>query len=181
VFLREHGSDRPGRERIAGRAAELAVQTWLEQASFYKSVKELYNRIFGALGLIIGVIVVFVVTNAMAMAIIERTREIGTCARWARCPASSHARSRSKGWCSAAPVRRGALLALAVSVALLMFPVEMPPPPGRSNGYPAADRHGSGAVCGDARGDGGPGDARVGLGRAAHGHGKPIVDALAHV
>ena len=29
-------------------------------------------------GLIIGVIVVFVVTNAMAMAVIERTREIGT-------------------------------------------------------------------------------------------------------
>jgi putative ABC transport system permease protein len=30
----------------------------------------------------------------------------------------------------------GALVALAVSVALLAFPVEMPPPPGRSNGYP---------------------------------------------
>jgi putative ABC transport system permease protein len=41
-------------------------------------VRDLYDRIFGALGLIIGVIVVFVVSNAMAMAIIERTREIGT-------------------------------------------------------------------------------------------------------
>ena len=30
----------------------------------------------------------------------------------------------------------GAGVALVVSVALLMFPVEMPPPPGRSNGYP---------------------------------------------
>ena len=54
------------------------MQTWLDQAFFYHSVRGLYNRIFGALGLIIGVIVVFVVANAMAMAIIERTREIGT-------------------------------------------------------------------------------------------------------
>jgi len=30
----------------------------------------------------------------------------------------------------------GAVVALVVSVALLVFPVEMPPPPGRSNGYP---------------------------------------------
>jgi len=30
----------------------------------------------------------------------------------------------------------GSLISLGVSVALLMFPVEMPPPPGRSTGYP---------------------------------------------
>jgi ABC-type lipoprotein release transport system permease subunit len=56
----------------------LQVQTWVDQAVFYRSVRDLYNRIFGALGLIIGVIVVFVVANAMAMAVIERTREVGT-------------------------------------------------------------------------------------------------------
>ena len=30
----------------------------------------------------------------------------------------------------------GAAFALAVSVALLLLPLQMPPPPGRSNGYP---------------------------------------------
>ena len=64
--------------RLQAAWPKLTVQTWLDQAPFYRSVRDLYNRIFGALGLIIGVIVVFVVTNAMAMAIIERTREIGT-------------------------------------------------------------------------------------------------------
>ena len=78
VFLRSMEATDPARARVAAALPDLAVQTWVDQAVFYKSVKELYNRIFGALGLIIGVIVVFVVTNAMAMAIIERTREIGT-------------------------------------------------------------------------------------------------------
>jgi putative ABC transport system permease protein len=79
VFLdRMEATGGPGRERLQATLPQLAVQTWLDQAVFYRSVRELYNRIFGALGLIIGVIVVFVVTNAMAMAIIERTREIGT-------------------------------------------------------------------------------------------------------
>ena len=66
------------RERLAQQFALLQVQTWEQQAFFYRSVRDLYNRIFGALGVVIVVIVVFVVTNAMAMAVIERTREIGT-------------------------------------------------------------------------------------------------------
>jgi len=78
VFLRGMDDVAATQARIAAAHPRLAVQSWLDQASFYRSVKALYNRIFGALGLIIGVIVVFVVTNAMAMAIVERTREIGT-------------------------------------------------------------------------------------------------------
>jgi putative ABC transport system permease protein len=70
---------RPHRCSAAAAACpRLQVQTWVDQAVFYRSVRDLYNRIFGALGLIIGVIVVFVVANAMAMAVIERTREVGT-------------------------------------------------------------------------------------------------------
>ncbi len=34
------------------------------------------------------------------------------------------------------PIVLSSMLALAISVALLVFPVAMPPPPGRSVGYP---------------------------------------------
>ena len=124
VFLRSMEATDPARARVAAALPDLAVQTWVDQAVFYRSVKELYNRIFGALGLIIGVIVVFVVTNAMAMAIIERTREIGTLRAMGTLPGQLTGSFALEG------------MALAVSVALLVFPVEMPPPPGRSNGYP---------------------------------------------
>ncbi|MES2130402.1 MAG: ABC transporter permease, partial [Pseudomonadota bacterium] len=62
----------------AAKGDKLEVRTWLEQALFYQSVKSLYDRIFGFLGVIVLVIVLFAVTNTLAMAVLERTREIGT-------------------------------------------------------------------------------------------------------
>jgi putative ABC transport system permease protein len=113
------------------------VQTWVEQAVFYRSVKDLYNRIFGALGLIIAVIVVVVVTNAMAMAVIERTREIGTLRALGTLPGQLVRSFALEGvLLGGAGTALGAALALAVSAALLVFPVQMPPPPGRSDSYP---------------------------------------------
>ncbi|HEY0857324.1 MAG TPA: FtsX-like permease family protein [Albitalea sp.] len=137
VFLRDMQATGAAHARISAALPTLAVQTWLDQATFYRSVKALYNRIFGALGLIIGVIVVFVVANAMAMAIIERTREIGTLRALGTLPAQLTRSFALEGMVlGGAGALLGALVALAVSVALLVFPVEMPPPPGRSNGYP---------------------------------------------
>ncbi len=137
VFLSGLDATEPARQGISAALPGLAVQTWLDQATFYRSVKELYNRIFGALGLIIGVIVIFVVTNAMAMAIIERTREIGTLRAMGTLPAQLTRSFALEGLVlGGAGAVVGSVVALGVSVALLLFPVEMPPPPGRSNGYP---------------------------------------------
>jgi putative ABC transport system permease protein len=137
VFLSGLDATEPARQRISAALPGLGVQTWLDQATFYRSVKELYNRIFGALGLIIGVIVIFVVTNAMAMAIIERTREIGALRAMGTLPAQLTRSFALEGLVlGGAGAVVGSVVALGVSVALLFFPVEMPPPPGRSNGYP---------------------------------------------
>ena len=137
VFLRRMELTDTAQKRVAQIDPALTVQTWVEQASFYQGVKSLYNRIFGALGMIIGVIVVFVVTNAMAMAIIERTREIGTLRAMGTLPNQLLRSLALEGMLlGGAGALLGALVALAISVALYVFPVQMPPPPGRSNGYP---------------------------------------------
>ncbi|BDI05936.1 ABC transporter permease [Sphaerotilus microaerophilus] len=137
IFLDRMDATDPARERLAAGLHGLELQTWVQQAAFYRSVKELYNRIFGALGLIIGVIVVFVVTNAMAMAIIERTREIGTLRALGTLPGQMLQTLALEGMVlGGAGALIGALVALGVSVMLLIVPVEMPPPPGRSSGYP---------------------------------------------
>ena len=181
VFLRDMSATGAAHARIAAALPGLAVQTWLDQATFYRSVKALYNRIFGALGLIIGVIVVFVVTNAMAMAIIERTREIGTLRALGTLPAQLTRSFALEGMVlGGAGALLGALVALAVSVALLVFPVEMPPPPGRSNGYPLQ-------IVIDAALYAGTLAAMVLLSMLASAAvarrtvKKPVVDALAHV
>jgi len=137
VFLRNMDDVAPAQARIAAALPKLTVQTWLDQATFYKSVKALYNRIFGALGLIIGVIVVFVVTNAMAMAIIERTREIGTLRAMGTLPGQLLRTLALEGMVlGGGGAIVGGLVALGISVFLLVVPVQMPPPPGRSTGYP---------------------------------------------
>ena len=137
VFLNRMDLTLPAQARIAATQPRLTVQTWVDQATFYQGVKALYNRIFGALGIIIGVIVVFVVTNAMAMAIIERTREIGTLRAMGTLPAQLLRTLALEGMLlGGAGAVAGALIALAASVALYVFPVQMPPPPGRSTGYP---------------------------------------------
>lgn len=137
VFLGRMGFTDGAQQRLAAAHPTLTVQTWMDQAFFYRSVRDLYNRIFGALGLIIGVIVVFVVTNAMAMAIIERTREIGTLRALGTLPGQLMRTLALEGMVlGGVGGLVGALLSLAVSLLLYVVPVEMPPPPGRSVGYP---------------------------------------------
>jgi len=137
VFLNSMDATLSAQARLAKSLPELTVQNWLEQAFFYKSVRDLYNRIFGALGAIISVIVVFVVANAMAMAIIERTREIGTLRAMGTLPGQLIRSFSFEGMIlGGTGAITGALLAIAIAVLLMIFPVQMPPPPGRSSGYP---------------------------------------------
>jgi len=136
VFLDRMDATAAARARVQALVAPLAVQTWEDQAVFYRSVRDLYNRIFGALGGILGVIVVFVVTNAMAMAVIERTREVGAMRALGTSPVQLVRGFAIEGsMLGGLGALLGTLGAAALSIALLIFPVQMPPPPGRSVGY----------------------------------------------
>lgn len=141
VFLDRMQHTEAAQQRVQAllqtRQPAMKVQTWVDQAFFYRSVKDLYNRIFGALGLIIGVIVVFVVANAMAMAVIERTREIGTLRALGTLPGQLVRSFALEGLVlGGLGTALGVVLALGVTLFLLLVPVQMPPPPGRSSGYP---------------------------------------------
>jgi putative ABC transport system permease protein len=123
--------------RESGQSLE--VRTWLEQALFYRGVKGLYDRIFGFIGVIVLVIVLFAVTNTVGMAVIERTREIGTMRAMGATPAEVTRLFTLEGFAlGAGGALAGMLIAVAVAFALLAFHVQMPPPPGRTEGYPLA-------------------------------------------
>ncbi len=128
-------SARPRIEHLAGQG--FTVQTWQDKAFFYRAVRDLYNRIFGGLGGIIALIVLFVIGNAMSMAVIERTREIGTLRALGTAPAQLTRVFSMEG---AILGGLGALIggagALLISIALIFAQLEMPPPPGYSTGYP---------------------------------------------
>jgi putative ABC transport system permease protein len=136
VYLTRMEHTGAARVRLAASHPGLEVRTWEQQAFFYRSVRELYNRIFGALGLIIGIIVVFVVTSAMSMAVVERTREVGTLRALGTLPGQLLRSLSLEGMLlGGAGALAGAAVALGVSLLLYVVPVQMPPPPGRSVGY----------------------------------------------
>jgi putative ABC transport system permease protein len=110
---------------------------WWEQAFYYHSVRGLYDRIFGLLGFIIAALVFFSVANTLAMAVVERTREIGTMRALGALPAEIVAQFVREGaLIGATGAAIGTLLATAVVLTLPALGLEMPPPPGRSVGYP---------------------------------------------
>lgn len=57
---------------------EYFVETWLDLSPFFRDIMALQNMVFGAVLLIIFVIVIAAIVNTSLMTVMERTREIGT-------------------------------------------------------------------------------------------------------
>lgn len=66
------------RAAFAQAGLALEVRTWEQMAPFYTKVKKMFNVIFLVTFLIVFLIVVMSVLNTVGMAVLERTREIGT-------------------------------------------------------------------------------------------------------
>ncbi len=123
--------------KIAAQYPELAIQTWLDMAFYYFSVRGLYNRIFGLLGFIILGMVFFAVVNVIAMSVVERTREIGTLRAMGTHPGEivRHfiLEALMIGFIG---VSLAMILASTAALGLSLSGLQMPPPPARSQGYP---------------------------------------------
>ena len=114
-----------------------AVRTWRDQAFFYEAVRQLYNRIFGMLGVVIALLVFFAVSNTVSLSVVERTREIGTLRAMGTLPREIVRNFLLEaGVLGASGIVVGMLLATGISVLLMVLDVQMPPPPGRSTTYP---------------------------------------------
>jgi putative ABC transport system permease protein len=70
------------RERLAARLERaqipVEIRTWEELSLFYSQVKGMFDMIFFFLFCIVLIIVVMSTINTMSMAVLERTREVGT-------------------------------------------------------------------------------------------------------
>jgi putative ABC transport system permease protein len=181
VYLYETSDTDNMLNQVKGFYPDLGYEIWLDQAFFYVKVKDLYNRIFGMLGVIIMVMVFFSVSNTMSMVVIERTREIGTQAAMGTYPWEIIRNFTLESFVIALMgTSIGLLIAGVVSISLQLAGIEMPPPPGRSDGYPLIVNFSPElamitvptviAVC-----------VIAAWAAARRGVKKPIVEALAHV
>ncbi|MCO1336354.1 ABC transporter permease [Microbulbifer sp. OS29] len=125
------------RDKLGQLVPQLEISTWEDHAFIYKGVKNLYDRIFGLMGIIMSMVIFVSLFNTLMMSVTERTREIGTL--------SAMGASKAEllvGFMLEALVLAvvgaivGIILGGLVSVGLMIFDVTMPPPPGKTVGYP---------------------------------------------
>jgi len=137
VYLAKTGDTDAFAATTRAEHPRLAVRTWHDLAYFYQAVRALYNRIFGMLGAIMLIIVLFALSNTLGMTVVERTREIGTLRAIGTLPREIVRNFVLEGVViGLVGALLGMLIAGAVTVFLAFAGIQMPPPPGRSTGYP---------------------------------------------
>ena len=82
VLLNDWKKTEATRERLegvlSGAGIACEIKTWNELSLFYLKVRGMFDMIFMFIFLIVFIIVIMSVVNTMGMAVLERTREIGT-------------------------------------------------------------------------------------------------------
>lgn len=139
VYLEDGDQADAYQQRLKQAYPDLAVTPWHEKAFFYKSVRNLYNRIFGVMGVVILAMVGFAIFNTASMSVMERTREIGALAAMGtRRREILRLFLMEAGLIGLLGSLVGLVLAGLLSIGLMVFEVQMPPPPGQTEGYPLA-------------------------------------------
>lgn len=118
-------------------AQDLQVTPWQQLAVFYTRVKDLYDRLFGVMGTVMAMVVFVALFNTLTMSVSERTREIGTLSALGAYPNDILAGFvREATLLALCGTFLGTLLNLLTIAVVRVADIQMPPPPGRTEGYP---------------------------------------------
>ncbi|TXY00025.1 ABC transporter permease [Vibrio mimicus] len=118
-------------------AQDLQVMPWQQLAVFYTRVKDLYDRLFGVMGTVMAMVVFVALFNTLTMSVSERTREIGTLSALGAYPNDILAGFvREATLLALCGTLLGTLLNLLTIAVVRVADIQMPPPPGRTEGYP---------------------------------------------
>lgn len=118
----------------------LAVKTWEELAGYYRQVQGFYRSLLQIVRFIIMLVVIFTIVNTMTMAVLERTREIGTLRVLGTQKTGIMRLFLAEGfWIGTFGGLSGLLMGLAASffINTVLGGIYIPPPPGMAEGYQA--------------------------------------------
>jgi len=124
---------------LGAESSPARVQRWDELSPIYGSVVGLYEWILDVFLGIVTVVVVLGIANTMSMAVLERAPEIGVL----RALGFGGGRIAAMFLCEAAAIgvlgaAAGAVVGLGACLGISALGIDMPPPPGHSQGYVAA-------------------------------------------
>lgn len=122
------------RERLPEASFELVP--WYDLADFYNKTVELFNRQVGIVRLLIALIVMLSISNTLAMAVMERTSEIGTTMALGLKRRQVLTQFLLEGaLLGAAGGATGVIAGLGLGAAISAVGIPMPPPPGMDVGF----------------------------------------------
>lgn len=133
-------------EQLASLANEkeypIALKKWHEQAQYYHQVRQFFGQITGFISVVLFIIVFFSTSNTIVMSIVERTREIGTLLS----VGTSHIQTVKMFFFEGLFVGLiggvfSMVFAYFVSLGINAADIQLPPPPGLTDGYPLAIRN----------------------------------------
>ncbi|MEN3801202.1 ABC transporter permease [Aeromonas veronii] len=126
------------RQLLAQQNLPLIVKEWKEVSLFYQQVEGLLSGIYFFIKLIVALIVVFMISNAMTMNIIERTREITTLRAIGLKPLHVTRLFLLEGIFVGVIGAVGSLgIGWGIASVINLYGIVMPPSPGQSLGYTA--------------------------------------------
>jgi len=110
---------------------ELELRTWDQISDFYQKTRALFGRMFLVLKFVIAIIVILSIYNTMNMAVIERTKEIGTMMAIGTPPQEIIRLFLAEGLLlGVLGGAAGALLGIVATATIRFIGIPMPPPPG---------------------------------------------------
>jgi putative ABC transport system permease protein len=112
------------------------MRTWSEVAYVYHQVRRLFDRVFGTLTIIIGLLVILGITNTLTISLMERTREVGTMLAMGARPRTVLVLFVCEGLTlGVAGGALGVMVGLIVCGIAATIGIPMPPPPMFTSGY----------------------------------------------
>jgi putative ABC transport system permease protein len=114
------------------------LRTWLDLSDFYRKTVTLMSRQMLVVAVLIALILVLGIANLLTMSTLERTGEIGTMLAMGTPRASVLRMHFAEGLLlGAVGALVGAVIGVALALAISWVGIPMPPPPGRDTGYRA--------------------------------------------
>jgi putative ABC transport system permease protein len=122
---------------IVARAG-LEMRTWLELSDFYRKTVRLMSRQMLVVAVLIAMNLVLGIANLLTMSTLERTGEIGTKLAMGTPRGSVMRMHFAEGLLlGGVGALGGAVIGVALALAISWIGIPMPPPPGRDTGYRA--------------------------------------------
>lgn len=133
-------------EKISRLAEEknyhVVLKKWHEQAAYYHKAKQFYRQLTGFLSLALFILVFFSTSNTIVMAILERTKEIGSLLSLGTSGWQTLKMFCFEGlFIGIAGGILSMLFAFGLSALINGLDIMLPPPPGLTEGYPLMIRN----------------------------------------